>query len=62
MTPAELKEMRIKLGLSQKKMAAKIGIATLTWHHWENGHAIPSALSLYKLKNAIGENDDRAVR
>ena len=34
----KLKEIRIALGLSQEKLAEKLGVATKTVSYWENGH------------------------
>ena len=34
----KLKEIRIASGLSQEKLAEKLGVATKTVSYWENGH------------------------
>lgn len=42
MTPDELRDARIALGLTQQQLAEKLGVATLTIRNWERGvHRIP---------------------
>lgn len=40
-TSVYLKQTRLALGLSMRKMAAFLGIAVSTWHSWESGEVIP---------------------
>jgi transcriptional regulator with XRE-family HTH domain len=35
-SPAQLRRIRDRLGLSQAQMAAKVGVARRTWMYWEN--------------------------
>lgn len=44
------KELRKKLGLSQDRFAAILGIAPYTVRRWEAGKSQPSPLALEKLK------------
>lgn len=37
MTPADLKAIRQALGLTQKALAARLGVPTNTWARWERG-------------------------
>ncbi len=37
MTPAEIKDLRARLGLTQKQLAAKLGVAWRTVQQWESG-------------------------
>ena len=43
MTPAEIKQARQSLGLTQAAMAAKMGIILRKWERWEGGHSPISA-------------------
>lgn len=38
MTPAQLKQARQRLGLTQAAMAKAMGIGTRKWERWEGGH------------------------
>ena len=52
MIPAsEIKNMRLKLGISQKEAAAKIGIPRRTYSDYERGTSIPKCENYNKLKN-----------
>lgn len=39
MTPAQLKQARHQLGLTQAGMAKAMGIGTRKWERWEGGHS-----------------------
>ena len=39
MTPSQLKQARITLGLTQSAMAKAMGIGTRKWERWEGGHS-----------------------
>ena len=39
MTPAQIKQARQSLGLTQAAMAAKMGIIQRKWERWEGGHS-----------------------
>ena len=39
MTPAEIKQARQSLGLTQAAMAKAMGIGTRKWERWEGGHS-----------------------
>jgi DNA-binding transcriptional regulator YiaG len=39
MTPSQLKQARITLGLTQAAMAKAMGIGTRKWERWEGGHS-----------------------
>lgn len=43
MTPAQIKQARQSLGLTQASMAAKMGIILRKWERWEGGHSPISA-------------------
>jgi putative transcriptional regulator len=44
--PEIVKEVRKKLGLSQKALAQALGVSFATVNRWENGRTMPSKLAL----------------
>ena len=44
-TGADIKTLRARLGLSQKKLTALLQCGEKTLSHWENGHGQPTGLS-----------------
>lgn len=48
-----LTELRVKRGLSMKKLSIKTGIARSTISCIESGKSLPGALTLYKIAKAI---------
>ncbi len=55
MDTKELKEFRLSLGLSQEKMARKVGVSFATWNRWETGKFLPSELVLARIKQLVPE-------
>ena len=57
-----IRKLRSRLGLTQEKFAAKLGVTFPTINRWENGKVKPSPLALQKiielLKNMGDEGDD----
>ena len=54
MTVSELvREMRGRLGLTQEKFAARLGVTFPTVNRWENGRAKPSPLAIQNLRELI---------
>jgi superfamily II DNA or RNA helicase/DNA-binding XRE family transcriptional regulator len=47
--PAQIKELRAKLGLTQASLADRLGVSFPTVNRWENGKAQPSQLSWNRL-------------
>jgi putative transcriptional regulator len=45
-----VRELRQRLGLSQEKFAAKLGVTFPTINRWENGRAKPSPLALGRIE------------
>ena len=45
MTAEEIKELRLKLGLTQKQLAEKLGVTKTTIHNWERQLARPSPMA-----------------
>ena len=58
-SPADLiREVRDRLGLTQEKFAAKLGVTLPTINRWENGRTKPSPLAIQCLRGfvtAMGE-------
>lgn len=54
-----VREIRRRLGLTQEKFAARLGVTFPTVNRWENGKARPSPLAAQKIKDILmdmGEN------
>ena len=52
-TSALIKETRRRLGLTQEKFAAKLGVTLPTINRWENGRTKPSPLAVQNLRELI---------
>jgi len=50
-----IKELRLKLGLSQEGLARKLGVSVLTVRRWEKGSFKPSPLALLRIEELIKE-------
>ena len=57
MTPAEIKQARQSLGLTQAAMAAKMGIIQRKWERWEGGHSPISAEGATLLRMLVDIGD-----
>ena len=55
-TGPSIKEARKKAGLTQKELAAKLGIAYQTLAQWENDLRNPNRETLQKIASALGIN------
>jgi DNA-binding transcriptional regulator YiaG len=53
MTPDELRAERKRLGLSQPKLAAALGISVRTLQDWEQGRRVPRMMLL--IERAIAQ-------
>lgn len=49
MNPTEIKQKRIKLGLTQEAFAQLLGVSFQTINRWERGSFKPSPLALEKI-------------
>ena len=49
-----IKELRLSLGLSQKKFGARIGVDKLTVRRWEKGKHLPSPMARRAIKEVFG--------
>jgi len=52
-TAALVRELRARLGLTQEKMAARLGVTFPTINRWENGRAKPSPLALKQIEDLL---------
>lgn len=61
-----IREIRGRLGLTQEKFAAKLGVTLPTINRWENGRTRPSPLASEKIKELLQEigmgGDDSMTR
>lgn len=53
--PETIRELRTRLGLTQEKFAARLGVAFPTINRWENGHTKPSPLALRQIELLMAE-------
>ena len=51
-----IKEIRVRLGLSQAELAQRLGVSFATVNRWERGHCQPSQIALNVVKNLCEEN------
>ena len=56
---ALIKELRARLGLTQEKFAARLGVSFPTINRWENGRSAPSPLALQRVEQILREMKDR---
>lgn len=54
MTPAEVRALRVRMGLSQEAFAKRLGVSVNTVTRWERGVMRPKGLSLVALKRLLG--------
>lgn len=59
MSPKDIKNLRIKLGLTQKDMALTLGVAKLTISHYETGFRTPgpTLLILFMVLNSFSKKN-----
>lgn len=53
----KVRTARYQLGLSQERLAAKLGVSFSTVNRWEKGHAMPSYLALDRFNALCKENN-----
>jgi DNA-binding transcriptional regulator YiaG len=57
--PATLvREVRTRLGLTQEKFAARLGVTLPTINRWENGRTKPSPLAVRTLRDLVAGMGD----
>ena len=54
-SPKEIRQLRVELGLTQERMAHKLGVSFATVNRWEKGRSAPTGLSLDILDTAQKE-------
>ena len=50
-----IRGLRKRMGLTQEKLAARLGVAFPTLNRWENGHTRPSPLALRQIESLLSE-------
>lgn len=50
-----LKELRLRMQLSQEVLARQVGVAHMTYTCWELGKHMPTSANLQKLSEILGE-------
>ena len=50
-----VRELRKRLGLTQEKFAARLGVTFPTINRWENGRVKPSPMAVEHLKDFVRE-------
>ena len=50
-----IRELRNRLGLTQEKLAARLGVTFPTINRWENDRARPSPLALKRIEDLLAE-------
>jgi len=53
-----VRDLRQRLGLTQEKMAARLGVTFPTINRWENGRAKPSPLALKQIEDLLVDLGD----
>ena len=54
-----VREVRKRIGLSQEKFAAKLGVSFSTINRWEHHRAVPSPLALKQIRDLLERMGDR---
>jgi len=54
-----VRELRERTGLTQEKLAAKLGVTYPTINRWENGRAKPSPLALKQIEDLVRSLGER---
>ena len=56
-----LKELRVKNGLSQEKLAEQLGVSRQSVSKWEQGYAVPSSDNVLELSKLYGISADNIL-
>lgn len=54
-----VRKLRERMGLTQEKFAAKLGVTCPTINRWENGRSKPSPLAMKQLEDILRGLGDR---
>lgn len=53
-----VRDVRMRLGLTQEKFASKLGVSFPTVSRWENGRSAPSPLAFRQLEEVVKELEE----
>lgn len=53
-----IRDLRIKIGLTQEQFAAELGVVYPTVNRWENGHVNPSPMAMKLIQLKLKELGD----
>lgn len=56
-----IRALRDRLGLSQEKLAARLGVSFQTVNRWEKGRVTPSPLGLKAIEQQVRQMGDRGA-
>jgi DNA-binding transcriptional regulator YiaG len=56
-----ISELRQRLGLSQEKLASKLGVSYQSVNRWENNRAVPSQMALKLIEAMLLKMGDRGA-
>lgn len=56
-----LKSLRLEAGLTQMKLAARVGVSITTIRNWENGVSDPNEENMKKLKQVLQSELNRNI-
>lgn len=56
--PELIRDLRGRLGLTQEKLAARLGVTYPTINRWENGRSRPSPLALRTIEDVVRSMGD----
>ncbi len=56
-----VRELRGRLGLTQEKFAARLGVTFPTINRWENGRAKPSPLAMQRIEELLQRMGERGA-
>lgn len=59
--PQLIRGLRERIGLTQEKFAAKLGVTFPTISRWENGRAKPSPLAMKQIKELLYSLGERGL-
>jgi putative transcriptional regulator len=59
--PRLVRDLRGRMGLTQEKFAAKLGVTFPTINRWENGRAKPSPLAIQRLEGLLRSMGEKGV-
>ena len=59
--PVLIKMIRHRTGLTQEKLASRLGVTFPTINRWEQGHTRPSPLAVQRLKEFVESMDNSSM-